>query len=59
MPKSLIWLPDVLEKAGLKVSLVPGWEDRGYADRNMQDIQEKFEAFKKWARMQLSGNKPV
>ena len=39
MPKSLIWLPDVLEKAGLKVSPVPGWEDRGYADRNMQDIR--------------------
>jgi peptidoglycan hydrolase-like protein with peptidoglycan-binding domain len=32
MPFSLIWLPDVLKNAGLKVALVPGWEDRGYPD---------------------------
>ncbi|MFN0088000.1 MAG: N-acetylmuramoyl-L-alanine amidase [Blastocatellia bacterium] len=29
MPHSLIWLPDVLKSAGLKVSLVNGWENRG------------------------------
>lgn len=29
MAHSLIWLPDVLRTAGLKVSLVPGWENRG------------------------------
>jgi hypothetical protein len=29
MPYSLTWLPDVLKSAGLKVALVPGWEDRG------------------------------
>jgi peptidoglycan hydrolase-like protein with peptidoglycan-binding domain len=32
MPFSLTWLPDVLKKAGLKVSLVPGWENRGLGD---------------------------
>lgn len=32
MPKSLIWLPSVLQEAGLKVSLCPGWEDRGHGD---------------------------
>jgi peptidoglycan hydrolase-like protein with peptidoglycan-binding domain len=32
MPMSLIWLPRVLKDAGLKVSLVPGWEDRGRGD---------------------------
>jgi len=29
MAFSLIWLPDVLKEAGLKVSLVSGWETRG------------------------------
>jgi hypothetical protein len=29
MPFSLLWLPTVLEEAGLKVSEVPGWRDRG------------------------------
>ena len=29
---SLTWLPEVLEAAGLKVALVPGWEGRGRAD---------------------------
>ncbi|RYY37580.1 MAG: N-acetylmuramoyl-L-alanine amidase [Sphingobacteriaceae bacterium] len=32
MPKSLTWLPQVLLDAGLKVSLCPGWEDRGHGD---------------------------
>jgi peptidoglycan hydrolase-like protein with peptidoglycan-binding domain len=32
MAYSLIWLPDVLKKAGLKVSLVDGWEARGHGD---------------------------
>jgi peptidoglycan hydrolase-like protein with peptidoglycan-binding domain len=32
MPKSLIWLPRVLKEAGLKVSLVDGWEERGRGD---------------------------
>lgn len=32
MPHSLIWLPDVLKSAGLKVSLVDGWENRGHGD---------------------------
>ncbi len=32
MPYSLIWLPEVLKNAGLKISLVPGWEDRGRSD---------------------------
>ena len=32
MPFSLTWLPDVLKDAGLKVSLVPGWENRGLGD---------------------------
>lgn len=32
MPYSLTWLPDVLKEAGLKVSLVPGWETRGLGD---------------------------
>jgi peptidoglycan hydrolase-like protein with peptidoglycan-binding domain len=30
MAHSLTWLPDVLQMAGLKVSLVPGWETRGH-----------------------------
>lgn len=34
MPYSLIWLPEVLKNAGLKVALVPGWEDRGSRDVN-------------------------
>jgi len=29
---SLIWLPDVLRDAKLKISLVPGWETRGVDD---------------------------
>lgn len=32
MPYSLTWLPEVLKSAGLKVSLVPGWESRGLGD---------------------------
>ena len=32
MAHSLTWLPDVLKAAGLKVSLVPGWENRGRGD---------------------------
>lgn len=32
MAFSLTWLPDVLTGAGLKISLVPGWQDRGLGD---------------------------
>jgi hypothetical protein len=32
MANSLIWLPDVLRGAGLKVELVNGWENRGRGD---------------------------
>ena len=32
MAHSLTWLPDVLMAAGLKVSTVPGWENRGNRD---------------------------
>lgn len=32
MAYSLIWLPDVLLKAGLKVAPVPGWEIRGRSE---------------------------
>jgi peptidoglycan hydrolase-like protein with peptidoglycan-binding domain len=32
MAFSLTWVPDVLKAAGLKVSLVPGWETRGLGD---------------------------
>ena len=32
MAFSLTWLPVVLKEAGLKVSLVPGWENRGLGD---------------------------
>ena len=32
MAFSLTWLPDVLKGAGLKVSLDPGWENRGRGD---------------------------
>ena len=32
MAFSLTWLPKVLTDAGLKVSLVPGWESRGLGD---------------------------
>jgi peptidoglycan hydrolase-like protein with peptidoglycan-binding domain len=32
MAFSLTWLPVELEKAGLKISLVPGWENRGLGD---------------------------
>lgn len=32
MNYSLIWLPRVLQAAGLKVALVPGWEERGHGD---------------------------
>jgi peptidoglycan hydrolase-like protein with peptidoglycan-binding domain len=32
MAFSLTWLPDVLKAAGLKVSLDPGWENRGLGD---------------------------
>lgn len=32
MTYSLTWLPEVLERAGLKVAEVPGWRTRGRAD---------------------------
>lgn len=32
MANSLTWLPDVLKNAGLRVALVPGWENRGRGD---------------------------
>jgi peptidoglycan hydrolase-like protein with peptidoglycan-binding domain len=32
MPYSLIWLPEVLLGAGLKVAEVPGWQNRGRAE---------------------------
>jgi hypothetical protein len=32
MAFSLIWLPEVLKDAGLKISMVPGWETRGRGD---------------------------
>jgi peptidoglycan hydrolase-like protein with peptidoglycan-binding domain len=32
MPHSLIWLPDVLKNAGLKVATIEGWQDRGHGD---------------------------
>jgi peptidoglycan hydrolase-like protein with peptidoglycan-binding domain len=32
MPFSLIWLPQVLKDAGLKVAAVDGWQDRGHGD---------------------------
>ena len=32
MPFSLIWLPDVLKGAGLKVAEVDGWQNRGRGD---------------------------
>lgn len=32
MTYSLTWLPDALKIAGLKVALVPGWENRGRGD---------------------------
>jgi len=32
MPFKLLWLPDVLKAAGLKVALVEGWEVRGRGD---------------------------
>jgi peptidoglycan hydrolase-like protein with peptidoglycan-binding domain len=32
MAKSLTWLPGVLKAAGLKVTRVPGWQDRGNGD---------------------------
>jgi peptidoglycan hydrolase-like protein with peptidoglycan-binding domain len=32
MAFSLLWLPQVLKDAGLKVALCPGWEDRGHGD---------------------------
>jgi peptidoglycan hydrolase-like protein with peptidoglycan-binding domain len=37
MTYSLIWLPDVLKTAGLKIALVEGWEDRGRAE--MGDVE--------------------
>jgi hypothetical protein len=36
MAFSLLWLPAVLKNAGLKVAVVPGWEDRG--TRDMGDV---------------------
>lgn len=38
MPFSLIWLPDVLKNAGLKVSTVDGWENRGSKGRDVGTI---------------------
>jgi peptidoglycan hydrolase-like protein with peptidoglycan-binding domain len=35
MAFSLIWLPDVLSRAGLKVAPAAGWESRGYHDRDV------------------------
>jgi len=35
MAYSLIWLPDVLESAGLKVARVDGWEARGRGDAGL------------------------
>lgn len=35
MTFSLIWLPDVLKNADLKVSLVAGWQTRGRADMGL------------------------
>src|SRR5262252_7633372 len=32
MANSLIWLPNVLKAAGLNVTLVDGWENRGRGD---------------------------
>jgi hypothetical protein len=32
MTFSLLWLPDVLKAAGLKVAVVPGWESRGRSE---------------------------
>jgi len=32
MTYSLTWLPEVLKNAGLKVALVPGWQNRGRGD---------------------------
>jgi peptidoglycan hydrolase-like protein with peptidoglycan-binding domain len=32
MSFSLLWLPDVLQDAGLKVATIDGWEDRGRGD---------------------------
>src|SRR4051812_24093850 len=32
MTFSLVWLPDVLESAGLKIAPVDGWETRGRGD---------------------------
>jgi peptidoglycan hydrolase-like protein with peptidoglycan-binding domain len=32
MTYTLTWLPDVLKNAGLKVALVPGWQNRGRGD---------------------------
>jgi peptidoglycan hydrolase-like protein with peptidoglycan-binding domain len=32
MAYSLIWLPDVLKDAGLKVAIIDGWESRGRGD---------------------------
>lgn len=32
MSYSLTWMPEVLQAAGLKVALVPGWESRGRAE---------------------------
>lgn len=32
MPLPLLWLPDALKAAGLKVALVDGWENRGGTD---------------------------
>ena len=37
MTFSLTWLPSVLEAAGLKVALVPGWAERGRAE--MGDVR--------------------
>lgn len=38
MAFSLIWLPDVLQDAGLKVSLVDGWRNRGFENRDIGTV---------------------
>lgn len=38
MPHSLIWLPHVLKTAGLKVAVVPGWEDRSVMSKNSTPV---------------------
>jgi len=39
MAFSLIWLPDILRDAGLKVATVKGWKNRGASNADVKDIQ--------------------